>query len=114
MVTIRHNLDLSYDDILLVEKYRDKIYDVADKAYIDSVYVKVLKAYFKLLDVTKVNTLAISGEKYIKNVLSRHRDSREATYIRMIGDPVTVICVSINSVCDVLPLYHNFESSKGD
>lgn len=28
MVTIRHNLDLSYDDILLVEKYRDKIYDI--------------------------------------------------------------------------------------
>lgn len=104
---VRYNLELSLDDILLVEKYNGTV----PALFFDPIYAHVLKCYFKLLGKDNNNTFEISDEEYMNNVLSSDKSSTEVTSIfLMSGDnPVEFIRQAINYVCDAIPLYRTFK-----
>ena len=110
MNKVYYDVDLSYDDILIVERHNGKMKGNIKAAYLDTLYIEVLKKYYALLGVKQANTLSISDEEYICDVLSKNQDKDEAVYISHLQNPVDLIQVGINMICAVMPFYREFES----
>lgn len=98
---MRYNLELSLEDILLVEK------NIGTKGtiYIDPLYTYILKEYFSLLGRDSANTVAISTEEFVKSTICSNAETPEADWLKHKKNPCEFIRRAINEVCDCVGYY---------
>ena len=103
---VMYNVELSLDDISLVEKHNGSVRAL----FLDPLYIKVLKCYFKLLKKDRINTLEVSNTEFIYNILSTNENTEEAQYLRnIINNPAEHIRQGINKICDAVGFYRAIE-----
>lgn len=77
--------------------------------FFDPLYIEVLKKYLNLLEQEPYNTLVISDENYIKDVLITHKNTPQTDYTSAIKNPIETIQQATNKVCDAVPLYRTYK-----